>query len=215
MNTSALAKSLSRVAELARSQKVNGRQMSVHVPRIGYGMPKVQWYTIERLIKKHLCRRGVPVYIYYFDRRQRAGQQPRKRAAADADDDSLNGNSQCSVSRTSNNHFYFAGSPACKMPALCSIFSDMTLCLLAMSADDYAKYKRLVFAFDGQVVDEADMSKASHVVVGEADDGDLIERVRAAMAPSSALISKKWLDNCIKSRCLQPIDLFVVSSRSS
>ncbi|VDM72045.1 unnamed protein product [Strongylus vulgaris] len=33
--------------------------------RIGYGT-SLNWYTVERLIKKHISDHGVPTYIYYF-----------------------------------------------------------------------------------------------------------------------------------------------------
>jgi len=37
---------------------------TVHLPRIGYNMPGFNWYGTERLIRKHLCSRGIPTYVY-------------------------------------------------------------------------------------------------------------------------------------------------------
>ncbi|ETN86210.1 hypothetical protein NECAME_01338, partial [Necator americanus] len=58
-----------RIGEYARHNNVN-----VHMARIGYGT-SLNWYTVERLIKKCISDHGVPTYIYYFARPQRP-QQP-------------------------------------------------------------------------------------------------------------------------------------------
>eukprot|EP00899_Mesostigma_viride_P017412 jgi/Mesvir1/25672/Mv01886-RA.1 len=42
---------------------------SVHLPRIGQGS-SLSWYAVERLIRKCLCQRGVPVVVYYYRRQQ-------------------------------------------------------------------------------------------------------------------------------------------------
>ena len=60
----ALAKCLSRLAEYARKKGAT----SIHMPRIGYGMQNIQWYIIERLIRKYLTAKRIGVYIYYFRR---------------------------------------------------------------------------------------------------------------------------------------------------
>ncbi|TMW55068.1 hypothetical protein Poli38472_013830 [Pythium oligandrum] len=44
---------------------------SVHMPRIGYGTPQFNWYAVERLIKRHLCERGVDTSVYYYSPNRR------------------------------------------------------------------------------------------------------------------------------------------------
>ncbi|KAL2914963.1 Chromodomain-helicase-DNA-binding protein 1-like [Polyrhizophydium stewartii] len=51
---------------VARAAKRTGA--TVHLPRIGHNLPKVDWYTIERTIDKVLARNGIPTTIYYFRR---------------------------------------------------------------------------------------------------------------------------------------------------
>ncbi|TGZ66503.1 hypothetical protein CRM22_005301 [Opisthorchis felineus] len=42
---------------------------SVHLPRIGQGTHAFQWYTVERLLRKHLVERShTDVYVYYYRR---------------------------------------------------------------------------------------------------------------------------------------------------
>lgn len=61
----ALGECFSRLAAYAEQKG----KTSVHLPRIGYGVRNIQWYVIERLIRKHLTAKGIPTYVYYFQRR--------------------------------------------------------------------------------------------------------------------------------------------------
>lgn len=52
----------------ALAQRARALDASVHMPRIGYGTPRFNWYAVERLIKRNLRDRGVDTSIYYFSR---------------------------------------------------------------------------------------------------------------------------------------------------
>ncbi|CAN6460888.1 unnamed protein product [Victoria cruziana] len=43
---------------------------SIHMPRIGYrdGSERTEWYTVERLLRKHASAYGVKIFVYYFRR---------------------------------------------------------------------------------------------------------------------------------------------------
>ncbi|CAA2954244.1 probable helicase CHR10 isoform X1 [Olea europaea subsp. europaea] len=43
---------------------------SIHMPRIGYqdGSDRSEWYTVERLLRKHAALYGINIYVYYFRR---------------------------------------------------------------------------------------------------------------------------------------------------
>ncbi|XP_020399594.1 probable helicase CHR10 isoform X5 [Zea mays] len=45
---------------------------AIHMPRIGYqgGSQRSEWYTIERLLRKHSSLHGIDIFVYYFQRRQ-------------------------------------------------------------------------------------------------------------------------------------------------
>nr|KAJ3421576.1 Chromodomain-helicase-DNA-binding protein 1-like [Polyrhizophydium stewartii] len=47
---------------VARAAKRTGA--TVHLPRIGHNLPKVDWYTIERTIDKVLARNGIPTTMW-------------------------------------------------------------------------------------------------------------------------------------------------------
>ncbi|VDP90202.1 unnamed protein product [Echinostoma caproni] len=57
----ALDSALSALSKACRAVK----QCSVHLPRLGHGTHAFTWYSVERLLRKHLVERGhVPVYVY-------------------------------------------------------------------------------------------------------------------------------------------------------
>ncbi|XP_062209511.1 probable helicase CHR10 isoform X3 [Phragmites australis] len=49
------------------------RSASIHMPRIGYqgGSQRSEWYTIERLLRKHSSLHGINIFVYYFQRSSR------------------------------------------------------------------------------------------------------------------------------------------------
>ena len=55
---------LDKVSIVAKNLKA-----SVHLPRIGAGLANFNWYSVERVIKKCLASRGIPTFVYYFQRR--------------------------------------------------------------------------------------------------------------------------------------------------
>ncbi|KAF8566232.1 hypothetical protein P879_09618, partial [Paragonimus westermani] len=62
----ALERSLRSLGKACRCLK----QCSVHVPHLGHGSRSFQWYSVERLLWKHLVERNrVPVYVYYYHRK--------------------------------------------------------------------------------------------------------------------------------------------------
>jgi hypothetical protein len=84
----ALSTCLKRVSAYARlMMSAHDEAISVHLPRIGYGMRNVQWYTVERLIRKYLTDRRIPTYIYYYDRRNRGGGGNRDSGQSQQTDD--------------------------------------------------------------------------------------------------------------------------------
>jgi len=83
----ALSSALEKVRHVAQT-----RQLSVHLPRIGTGTKNFNWYGIERLLRKTLSSKGVPTYVYYYDRHQ------RKRKNQNSNNNSNNSQSSCSSS---------------------------------------------------------------------------------------------------------------------
>jgi len=45
-------------------------EASIHMPRIGFGLPGFNWYAIERVLKKCLIKAGIRTLVYYFQRHQ-------------------------------------------------------------------------------------------------------------------------------------------------
>jgi superfamily II DNA or RNA helicase len=39
---------------------------TIHMPRIGHGLPKFNWYGVERVIKKCFADMGIQTYVYYY-----------------------------------------------------------------------------------------------------------------------------------------------------
>jgi chromodomain-helicase-DNA-binding protein 1-like len=60
-----LEESLTRVAIKAKELGA-----SIHMPRIGYGLPNFNWYGVERIIKKTLSNYGIVSFVYYYKKSQ-------------------------------------------------------------------------------------------------------------------------------------------------
>ena len=43
------------------------KKASVHMPRIGCGLAGGEWSKIEPLVVKHLCEKGIEVFVYDFE----------------------------------------------------------------------------------------------------------------------------------------------------
>jgi len=52
------------------SYKAKELGASVHMPRIGYGLPNFNWYAVERILKKNLSTLGIPSFVYYYKKHQ-------------------------------------------------------------------------------------------------------------------------------------------------
>ncbi|MFH4980642.1 hypothetical protein AB6A40_007351 [Gnathostoma spinigerum] len=70
ISTQLLSKCFSRIAAYALSSG----SVSIHLPRIGYGMRDLSWYVVDRLIRKHFTDLGINTYVYYFRRQENIGQ---------------------------------------------------------------------------------------------------------------------------------------------
>jgi hypothetical protein len=68
-----LETALQKVAMVAREQK-----LSVHMPRIGAGLPGFNWYATERLLRDTFAARSIACYIYYFKRDKTKQIKPAK-----------------------------------------------------------------------------------------------------------------------------------------
>ena len=64
----AFKQALDRLAHWIKSTKRSRRHCAVHTPRIGWKMPSVSWYSVERTLQSCLATRGVPTTVYYFQR---------------------------------------------------------------------------------------------------------------------------------------------------
>uniref|UniRef100_F1KTD2 Chromodomain-helicase-DNA-binding protein 1-like protein n=1 Tax=Ascaris suum TaxID=6253 RepID=F1KTD2_ASCSU len=77
---------LTRLAAYAKTHGAN----SVHLPRLGYGMTNVNWYSMEHMIRRHLTEKQIHTYIYYHDGRSDAakrnirGEKPEAPESAEA-----------------------------------------------------------------------------------------------------------------------------------
>jgi len=56
-----LAVCLRKLAQFAKNISA-----SAHLPRIGARTPSFNWYNTERYIRKELCGKNIPTYIYYY-----------------------------------------------------------------------------------------------------------------------------------------------------
>ncbi|XP_014672288.1 PREDICTED: chromodomain-helicase-DNA-binding protein 1-like [Priapulus caudatus] len=81
----ALSQALQRVYRAAVSHGA-----SVHLPRIGHATPSFNWYGTERLIKKHLANRGIPTYIYYYDK-QKARAKRQRHGSSESTEENASG----------------------------------------------------------------------------------------------------------------------------
>jgi hypothetical protein len=70
------------LAKLSAHARTTGA--SVHLPRIGQRSPGFDWYRTERCIRKGLCARGVPTYVYYYVRHRGAALAPSPTPATPA-----------------------------------------------------------------------------------------------------------------------------------
>lgn len=68
INKSSLEQCLDRVATYAQKNDA-----SVHMTQIWYGSHNLDEKQTHALLRKHLCSRGVNVYIYFYRRRNLRG----------------------------------------------------------------------------------------------------------------------------------------------
>lgn len=150
MKYSSLESALKCLGQYAFKQKC-----TVHLPRIGYGLDKFNWYGTERMIRKFLCRRNVPTYIYYFSRH--AKQQRRRTAVEDEAGDSPKSDSEPSSSKKMCSE----DSPV----TLPTIFDGFTFLFVDVSEAVAKRLGRFVTAYDGHWTLDKNSSGITHVVV--------------------------------------------------
>ncbi|KAG5450610.1 Chromodomain-helicase-DNA-binding protein 1-like [Clonorchis sinensis] len=178
---------------------------SVHLPRIGQGTHAFQWYTVERLLRKHLVERShTNVYVYYY-RRQ-----------ADAPVTAIPSSSKTSAKRSVDD--LLSDEPKSTEPArkqahlsrhLKNLFTGKVFYLwlddnsveesAAPAQNEAAKLKRLIVANDGEVLPLVD-SRVTHVIAVTPICGRFSE---LDVAQGCHVVSANWVHQSLRSmRCL-------------
>ncbi|XP_022305018.2 chromodomain-helicase-DNA-binding protein 1-like isoform X2 [Crassostrea virginica] len=197
---SALKEGLKMVYKLARARKA-----SVHLPRIGHDTPGFNWYGTERLIRKLLSSRGIPTYIYYYPRKQRAV----KRKSEDTSEDNKNTNKK---RLSSNLPTTVNGSSSRK---LADIFTGMCIYLHPsnLPSDSLKQYRRQIIAYDGDVVKEYSSKKTTHVIAVSNCEKATADWLRSKV--QCPVLTFDWLDSCLQKGKIVPIQSYTHPSCDS
>ena len=177
----ALGTGLQKVAMEAKK-----RGASVHLPRIGHSTPNFNWYGTERLIRKHLASRGIPVFIYYFPR----DGAPRNAAPSEL--------SVCS----SGAQVPLSSLSGCDA-SLPDLFTGVIAYLHDMPDEDRKRWTRLIVAYNGDVCNTIDDS-TTHIITGSAQTPPLPASCKANV------ISTRWLDDCLKQGTAVDVDTYLI-----
>ena len=180
---SMLDKCLTRAAKFALKTHT-----SVHLPRIGHSTPKFNWYGTERCIRKRLCSRGVPAFVYYFSRHQSRNAPPEFTRARSI---SVAMQSPPAVKAVTK-------APPTSVNAtslLHDIFTGDVVYFHKLDPAVAQRLRRLVIAYDGDVT--TDPSKATHAVVpGEYEASTSAE----LQGLKCEIVGEAWLDGKLVKR---------------
>ncbi|CAL8097038.1 unnamed protein product [Calicophoron daubneyi] len=190
MQLHALERSLRALGMACRQLK----HCSVHIPRLGYGTHAFTWYTVERLLRKHIVDRGhVAVYVYYYRHTKTPpssppAQQPTKAAEKTT---SPKFSSRHLVNLFTDKVFYFWTGD-----------SD-TGSSQSLSDVEANQLKRLIITYDGDIATDIN-PRITHVLClsRESPKPGLFQ-----VAEPCHYITSSWVNDCIRSRrCLPETD---------
>jgi hypothetical protein len=167
----------------------------VHLPRIGYGLPNVNWYGVERVIKKCLSGAGIKTLVYYFPRR--GGKQrttPSKQRFGDTSP--VRSPIRSPAKQSTPSRFADLDKEDDK-----DVFEDMVVGLYQITdANQYIHIKRSIVANGGVVHDKLD-STVGLVVTGLGALDSTLEEFKQNN-PSTPIKEVEWVNMCVKTNKL-------------
>jgi hypothetical protein len=199
----ALEKALTKVAYAAKNLNA-----TCHLPRIGYGLPNVNWYGVERVIKKCLAGAGIKTLVYYFPRRgtnmsqksavstwqPKFGGSPKKLDLVDKESDD---EEKSPITNTLDDRLGEIEER--------DIFEDVKVCMYELNDDERAKVKRIIVANGGITCDKLESSVS--VVVTSRDKFDDTLTQFAQNNTKIPIKCAQWVDACLKENDLVGVRL--------
>ena len=205
---SALSQGLQAIYRVA-----SDKEASVHLPRIGHDTPKFNWYGTERLLRKHLCSKGVPTYVYYYKRKQaqkrKLDDQNRKTSKASKHDFSDSGSDKeekqpktsSSLTTTTTAISLPASKPKSKV-VLHNIFTGLTIHFHKVSEEKRKELKRYIITYDGDV--SPTLIEATTHVVTEEEDLESLQSMVSDM--QCCVVTTAWVTACVVKRGIVDTD---------
>lgn len=225
----ALEEGLKKISHTAKK-----KHASVHLPRIGQTSPNFNWYGTERLIRKWLCAKGIPTYIYYYPRKRKSwhgghGQsQHTAQTTAGVDDES-----PVPVSRSKTSHeeqldreqsppilqlekrrktqieYVPESSATLSLPfnesPLANIFTGLVIYFgKHVSQEEVHRFTRKIIAFDGDVSDTLQQN-ITHIICPEDMIGDdILDHIK--QFPNIPVVTLLWVNDSIVAKQLMPVE---------
>jgi hypothetical protein len=206
----ALEAALYKVQYAARSMNA-----TVHMPRIGFGLPNFNWYGVERVIKKCLVSSNIATYVYYYkrgttDRGKAVPITPSpsavsRKSVPSTSSSHTKASSSSSTSPSSDTKNRSTASPDTKpLPATSSdkdIFEDLRFLLHNIPSDEFKELKRKIIVNGGTVATLPLASPVQFIIVNSRtvlDDDELEQVLQSKNAKDAELFDSDWIDTCIK-----------------
>ncbi|CAF1178368.1 unnamed protein product, partial [Didymodactylos carnosus] len=214
----------------ALSTKAKQLKASVHLPRIGYATQGFNWYGTEKLIKKYLSSQKIPSYVYYFKRQQTTtskrsfnetkSEEEKHKSKTDSDGFYDGEISCCSLSVLImfilSVFFRFAEEtdedeepPRTKLKInLPHYFSDIHIYFHDVDQQVIERLQRFIIAFDGNIDEQIDEKKTTHIITY----GDCKHDLQALQdaCPTAKIASIEWLEECINKGQMVEIDFYKI-----
>ncbi|XP_033105288.1 chromodomain-helicase-DNA-binding protein 1-like [Anneissia japonica] len=180
INLTSLKTALQKIYSIAKQKKA-----SVHLPRIGYATPGFNWYGTERLLRKHLSAKGIPVFIYYYPRKSRQTQKQIKQDVSKVD-----------VQKPSTSGHVVR--PKCpeksSLPNLPSFLHGVCIYFDGVESDQRKKLSRYIIAYDGDVAKNVNQSVTHIIQVNNEKSGHHDSQAK--------VVDEKWMWKCIRKQKL-------------
>jgi hypothetical protein len=160
---------------------------SVHLPRIGYGLPNVNWYGVERVVKKCLSNVGLKTLVYYFPRKGAIKQQNWQPKPSKSTPQKTTRNDMPTTPTT----------PSKDDDDDRDVFEDLKICFYeAGSTEQKSKLKRSIIANGGVGCEMLDPTVS--VVVTALDQFDQALEQFSQANKNIPIKNAEWINACVK-----------------
>lgn len=140
------------------------------------------------MIRKFLCRRNIPTYIYYFSRRT-TKERLRRDASTDLEDSLSSNEAEKCDDEVSKPKKIRLDCDAADLP---TIFDGLLFCFVDLAEDVAKRLGRFVIAYDGQWTSDKNAAGITHFVVE--NESDEVQIFVAVCFKRYKLSFKRFLD---------------------